>query len=76
MEDKESQMAICCSQARLPMLGVGCIKLNCWSGNSRGDPQTTQSDARTEGCSPETDKGVPLRSMSSSLEVARWMSVV
>lgn len=60
MEDKESQMATCCSQARLPMLGVGCIKFNCWSRDSCGDPQTTQCDARAEDCSPQTDKGAPL----------------
>ena len=34
MEDMESELAIFCSQARLPVVELGCIWLSCWP---RGD---------------------------------------
>lgn len=68
MADTEYELAISCSQARLQVAGLGCIYLSCWSRGSHGDPQTSKADARTEGCSIQTDNKAPLlRSISTQL---------
>lgn len=54
MGDKESELAIYCIQARLPVVGLGCIQVSCWLSRSHGDPQTTQADDRTKGHSWQT----------------------
>lgn len=50
MEDTEYELGIFCSQARLSVVGLGCIHLSGWSRESYEDLQTTQADTRTEGC--------------------------
>lgn len=38
MEDTESELAIFCSQAKLPELGLGYICWHCWLMGYSGDP--------------------------------------
>ena len=40
MEDSESQLAISCSQARLPVVGLGCIQLSHCPRGSHKNPQS------------------------------------
>lgn len=50
--DKQSQLVITCSQARLPVEELGYIQWNCWPTESHGNrPQTTQVGTKTKGCS-------------------------
>ena len=46
MRDTESQLAISCSKAKLPAVGLGCIQLSCWPMEI--DPQTTKGVAKTK----------------------------
>ena len=66
MEDKESEPAIFCSQARLLMVGIGYIWLSCWVRGSPGYRQTTQTDSRTEDFSLKTDSRAPLLRTTST----------
>lgn len=76
MEVKESELGIFYNQARLPMVGQGCICLSWWARGSRGDLPTTQADARTKDCSPKTESWAPLpRTTSRPLieQAGAWM---
>lgn len=35
--DTEAELAIVCSQARLPLVGLNCLQLSCWPRKSCGD---------------------------------------
>lgn len=60
MGDMGSEPAILCSQVRFPVAGLGFIRLGRWLRGSCGDHQMTQVDARTEGCSLQTDSRGPI----------------
>jgi len=51
MTDMESQLSISCYQVRLQVVEMGCTQLSCWS---QGNSQTTQTVAKTKGCSLQT----------------------
>ena len=53
MRKIEAQSEISCHQMKLPVPGLAYIQLNCWPKTSH--PQTTESVAKTMGCSPQTN---------------------
>lgn len=64
----EPPLTISCSQARLPVDGVGCIQLSCWPKESHRNPQNPRADAKTQGCSLRADISTPLlRAISTQL---------
>jgi hypothetical protein len=66
MRDKESELAIFCSQAELPVAVLDCIQLSCWPRVFHGNLQTTQDDVRAEGCSLRNDNRTALLRTSST----------
>lgn len=57
--DMKYQLAVFYSQARLLMVGLGCICFSCWLNRSHGDPSTIQAGARTKGLCQKTYNRVP-----------------
>ena len=45
-EDTESQLTISCCQARLPVVGLGYIRLSCWPRGPNGNPMGTPKQCR------------------------------
>lgn len=64
MEYMESQLAMPCSQTRLSVTKLLCIRLSCWPNSFHGDSQTTEANARSEACSLQTDIRSPLLRMT------------
>lgn len=67
---------IFCSQARLPMMGVGYNWSCCWLSRSYKDPQTIQADARIQVHSLKTDRRAPLLKTSTQLIEHREVKLV
>jgi hypothetical protein len=59
-ETESHSARISCSQASLPVEGLGCNQLSCCPKRSNGNHQTIQTVAKTNGCPQKTDSGTPL----------------
>lgn len=64
MRDTESDLALSCNQARLPVAGQACICLIFWLSFPHGNPK--QAGMKTEGCSMQNGYVGPLRRTTST----------
>ena len=60
MGDMDFQLAIYYCQARPLVDKLGCIQTSCWSRGFHQNPQTTNTTAKTEVFSLQTDNRAPL----------------
>lgn len=54
---RESGLAVFSNQAKLPVVGRGCIQSSFRLSGSHGDPQTSQADARQRVTHQKLTKG-------------------
>lgn len=66
MRETESQLVISCHQTKPPALGLSHIQMSCWLRVSHGNPQTTQTDAKTVTYSRQMDSETPLLRTTST----------